>query len=167
MPIFLLEYQRYGHWQQRGSFSAYWCRYRRYISDRDTAYISFYLNCNSPWLVPRLAREVFGPPLQSPACKASILEEVAWFPRNTVWDTTPWRHAALGTVVNTLAWGLFLRDHPWNIVRDCLFSFVYVFSSNLDRFSKKPMQDRRTCTLTWLKSCLLVDLRDISFIKLY
>ena len=34
------------------------------------------------------------------------------------------------TAVNTLAWALFLRDHPWNIFRDCLFSFVPVFSSN-------------------------------------
>ena len=44
--------------------------------------------------------------------------------------TTSWCNAALGTVVKTFAWGLFLRDHPWNIVRDCLFSFVSVFSSN-------------------------------------
>ena len=56
---------------------------------------------------------------------------MTWFPRDTVWDTTPWCHAALGTVGDTLAWGLFLREHPWNIVRDCLFSFVSVFSSNL------------------------------------
>ena len=83
-------------------------------------------------LFPRLAREVFGTPLQSPACRGetSILWEVIRFPRDSVQDSTPWSHAAIATVLNTLAWGLFLRDHPWNIVRDCLFSFVSVFSSN-------------------------------------
>ena len=34
----------------------------------------------------------------------------------------PYSHAVLGTIVNTLAWRLLLRDHPWNIVRDCSFS---------------------------------------------
>ena len=34
------------------------------------------------------------------------------------WQWTPWLRS------------LFLRNHPWNIVCDCLFSFVSVFSSN-------------------------------------
>ena len=112
-----------------------------------------------------LPREVLGPPLHCPACRGKVwvLQEATWFPRNTVGDTTPWCHAALGTVINTLTWGLLLRDHPWNIVRDCLFSFVSVFSSNLryrapllvtrgrarspvlrppDWFPRKPIQDR-------------------------
>ena len=107
---------------------------------------------------------------------------MTWFPRDTVWDTTPLCHAVIGTVVNTLAWGLFLRDHPWNIVRDCLFSFVSVFNSNPryraplsatwrrarwsvlgppDRLSRKPMQDRYFICFLVLTNSLLYTLLHI------
>ena len=123
-----------------------------------------YFIFHTPFLIPRVAKEEPGPPLQSPACrgKVYILQDGTWFHGDTVKDTTPWCHTVFGTIVKTLAWGLFLWDHPWKIVRDCLFSFVSVFSripwykAPLDatrgrsrspvlgppaRFPKKPMQD--------------------------
>ena len=43
-------------------------------------------------------------------------------------------HAALGTVVKTLAWGLFIRDHPWNIANEykllTYFTYLYTFLAN-------------------------------------
>ena len=47
-------------------------------------------------LFPRSAREVYGPPLQGPACRGKvwILQEVTWFAGDTVEDTTPSPYSA-------------------------------------------------------------------------